>query len=169
MSWYYSKNGLQLGPVPEEELLAKFKNGEVLPTDLIWKEGMSDWKPLGQVSEFLAGNGSASPVPMPVPKAMGNVPIAQPQAYSGNYQKQVIPNYLWQSIVVTLFCCMPFGVVGIIYASKVDGLQAWGDIAGANAASRSARTWAIAGAASFVVMVGGYFAVLAIIAVAASV
>ena len=28
--------------------------------------------------------------------------------------------YLVLSILVTIFCCLPFGIVGIVYASKVD-------------------------------------------------
>ena len=50
MSWYYSKNGTQLGPVTEQELKAKGGSGEVLATDLVWKEGMPDWLPFGQLA-----------------------------------------------------------------------------------------------------------------------
>jgi hypothetical protein len=46
MSWYYSKNGTQVGPIAEDELSAKIKSGEVSSTDLIWQEGMPDWKSL---------------------------------------------------------------------------------------------------------------------------
>ena len=36
-----------------------------------------------------------------------------------------VPNYLVQSILVTLFCCLPFGIVAIVYAAQVNGkLQA---------------------------------------------
>ena len=40
-------------------------------------------------------------------------------------------NNLVLGILVTIFCCLPFGIVSIIYASKVDGLAMAGDIAGA--------------------------------------
>jgi hypothetical protein len=53
-----------------------------------------------------------------------------------------IPNYLVQSILVTLCCCLPFGVVSIVYAAQVNGKLAGGDIAGAQAASRNAKMWA---------------------------
>lgn len=52
-----------------------------------------------------------------------------------------VPSYLWQSIVVTLLCCLPAGIVAIVYASKVDSLLSGGDVAGAQAASGSAKTW----------------------------
>lgn len=54
---------------------------------------------------------------------------------------QSVPNYLAHAILVTLFCCLPLGVVAIVYAAKVDGLVAAGDYAGAVAASESAKKW----------------------------
>ena len=31
-----------------------------------------------------------------------------------------IPNYLVQAILVTLCCCLPFGIVAIVYAAQVN-------------------------------------------------
>lgn len=157
MSWYFSKNGTQLGPITEEELSAKARSGEVQPTDLVWKEGMSDWRPLNQVAEFQAiANVAGASMPPPISSG-GNGPIAQPAAAVANpYQGQPIANYLWQSIVVTLLCCMPFGVVGIVFAAKVDGLVARGDIAGAQAAARTAKNWTVAGFVFGLVIVALY-------------
>ena len=53
-----------------------------------------------------------------------------------------VPNYLVQSILVTLCCCIPFGVVAIVYSSNVNGKLAAGDIAGAQEASKKAKMWA---------------------------
>ena len=53
----------------------------------------------------------------------------------------VIPNHLVGAILATLFCCLPFGIVAIVYASGVNGKIAAGDIAGAEAASKKASTW----------------------------
>ncbi|MCA9333460.1 CD225/dispanin family protein [Candidatus Saccharibacteria bacterium] len=52
-----------------------------------------------------------------------------------------IPNYLVQSILVTLFCCLPFGIPAIVYAAGVNGKIQAGDIKGAMAASAKARMW----------------------------
>lgn len=54
-----------------------------------------------------------------------------------------IPNYLWQSIAVTLCCCMPFGIVALVFAAQVNAKLAAGDVAGAQLSSRKARTWTI--------------------------
>ena len=52
-----------------------------------------------------------------------------------------IPTYLWQSIVVTILCCLPLGIPAIIYASQVNTKLVQGDIEGAKETSRKARTW----------------------------
>jgi hypothetical protein len=54
-----------------------------------------------------------------------------------------VPNYLVQSIVLTLCCCLPFGVVALVYSAQVNSKLAAGDVAGAEASSRSAKTWCI--------------------------
>ncbi len=43
--WLYSRDGTDHGPVSSSELVELAKNGQLLPSDLLWKEGMSEWKP----------------------------------------------------------------------------------------------------------------------------
>lgn len=66
---------------------------------------------------------------------------------------------MW-AILTTLFCCLPFGIVSIVFAAQVDGEfdgeYDSGDSAGAVASSKSAKTWAIAAVASFFVVVVGF-------------
>lgn len=50
-------------------------------------------------------------------------------------------NYLIESILVTIFCCQPFGIVGIVFASQVNSKYALGDYEGAQQALKSARKW----------------------------
>jgi hypothetical protein len=56
---------------------------------------------------------------------------------------EYIPNRLVWAILTTLFCCLPLGIVSIVYAAQVDGKRAAGDIAGAREASRKAGWWAL--------------------------
>jgi hypothetical protein len=56
-----------------------------------------------------------------------------------------IPNYLVQSILVTLCCCLPAGIVAIVYAAQVNSKVAAGDIAGAMESSRLAKIWSWVG------------------------
>jgi hypothetical protein len=52
-----------------------------------------------------------------------------------------VPNYLVQAILVTLFCCLPFGIVAIVFAAQVNGKLAAGDHAGAVQTSNQAKMW----------------------------
>ena len=76
----------------------------------------------------------------------------------------MIPNYLWQSIVVTILCCWPCGIPAIVYAAKVDGLKLQGNINGAMEASANAKKWCIISLVGFGAAIGLYilFVVLAV-------
>jgi len=50
-------------------------------------------------------------------------------------------NYLVESILVTIFCCQPFGIAGIVFASQVNSKYASGDYEGAKKASENAKKW----------------------------
>ena len=52
-----------------------------------------------------------------------------------------ISSYLVPAILVTIFCCLPFGIVSIVYAAQVNEKLAAGDVAGAMRASDNAKTW----------------------------
>lgn len=52
-----------------------------------------------------------------------------------------IPNYLVHAILVTIFCCWPFGIPAIINAAQVNSKVYAGDIQGALNASSRARMW----------------------------
>jgi len=60
-----------------------------------------------------------------------------------NTSNEFVPNHLVWAILVTLFCCLPLGIVSIVYAAQVDGKRAAGDLPGAYKASHNAKMWAI--------------------------
>ncbi len=55
------------------------------------------------------------------------------------------PNYLVQSILVTLCCCLPLGIVSIVYATQVNSKWQAGDSSGALEASANAKKWSTIG------------------------
>ncbi len=49
--------------------------------------------------------------------------------------------WLLESILATLLCCLPFGIAGIVYASKVENYWYSGRQSEAQEAAQSARKW----------------------------
>jgi Interferon-induced transmembrane protein len=91
-----------------------------------------------------------SPPPQPPPYGApeGGYPAQQPDS-----------NLVW-GILCTVLCCLPFGIVSIVYASKVSGLWTQGRYPEAQVAAANAKKWAIWGAVAGVV-VGIIYTVIA--------
>lgn len=86
--------------------------------------------------------GGAPPPPPQQPQQFYGGQTPPPPPHPGAPPPHV-PNYLVHSIVATLLCCLPTGIVGIVYASQVNSKLGAGDLAGAKAASDKARLWSI--------------------------
>ena len=80
---------------------------------------------------------STPPPPPPTPPQ----PPTPPPGTPPGQRPQNIPTYLWQSIVLTIVCCLPFGIPAIVYASRVNSLLIQGDPVGAMKASQNAKMW----------------------------
>ncbi len=99
----------------------------------------------------------------------------QQQGYQQqNYQQQndsyVAPpssNLVW-AILSTLFCCLPFGIVSIVYASKVESFWSIGQREAAYDASNKAKKWAIWAALSAVILWIVYIFIFIFLGVTAS-
>ena len=101
-------------------------------------------KPLHQAGTYpSAGNYTPPPPPPSSQQQPSYAPPPPPHAgYGGpGAPRPHIPNYLVPAILVTLCCCLPFGIVAIVFAAQVNSKLAAGDIAGATAASRNAKMW----------------------------
>lgn len=68
--WFYARNGQRHGPVNSAQLTALAKSGQLLPADLIWKEGMTQWVPAGSSPQLF-------------PRVQGSVPSVVPQDKAG--------------------------------------------------------------------------------------
>jgi predicted secreted protein len=94
--------------------------------------------------------GQQPPPPSPYGQhpAFGQQPAyGQMPAYGhvppGGHMGSPPQNYLVWSILTTIFCCLPLGIVSIVYAAQVNSKWALGDVAGAHASSAKARQFAI--------------------------
>ena len=75
-------------------------------------------------------------------------------------------NYLVWSILSTVLCCVPLGIVAIVYSTKVDKLWESGNFDEAEASARKAKTWMLIAIACGVIgsilmlVLGGFAAIL---------
>ena len=155
MQYWINHNGVQSGPVEPEALKQMGLTSEAY----VWHEGMTDWVKITQVPELQGMYDMASqPVtePMATPQHVTTgqpvttrQPIT-PQQYNepqyGPVQSaEACPptNMVW-AVLATVLCCIPLGIVGIIYANKVSKLYLAGDIEGAKKASETGAWWVIA-------------------------
>lgn len=136
--YFINSEGVQIGPIEKDVML---KVGITKDT-LVWREGAPNWvaaEKEPELAEFFAAK--ATPYGSPVP------PVAPP---SLQYTSQSRPfsdkpsSYMWLSICSTLLCCLPLGIVSIVYASKVDPNWAKGDYDEALANSQNAKNWGLA-------------------------
>lgn len=87
----------------------------------------------------------------------------QPPAFTeGNIKTNIPPlkpnTWLWQAIVVTLCCNTPFGIVALIYSSRVNSVYSLGDYDKAERFSHRAKIWALTG-----LIVGLIYAIYAVV------
>ncbi|MFR9620964.1 MAG: CD225/dispanin family protein [Rikenellaceae bacterium] len=132
MKYYYMDGVNKFGPLSIEQMLINDVNVDTM----VWCDGMSEWQRAGDV-ETLAE--ALKSVPPPIPKAQ---PEPQPQVETPPPPPPARPKtWFLESILVTIFCCLPFGIVGIVHAINVESRYNAKDYDGAIQASNDAGKW----------------------------
>lgn len=85
----------------------------------------------------------------PPPPPSGGTPPPPPQG--GTPAGQPNNNLIW-GILVTVFCCLPLGIVSIVKSTQVSGLWAQGRAAEAQQAADDAKKYAVWGAIAGVIV-----------------
>jgi uncharacterized membrane protein YhaH (DUF805 family) len=83
--WFYALHNQQQGPVEEEQLKLLLQSRTIDSSSLVWREGMTQWTPLGQteLAKFL-------PTAVNMPTGAPIVPVAPPTpGYSPAYNPQL--------------------------------------------------------------------------------
>lgn len=134
MNYWAVINDVKVGPLTVEQLKACGVTAETL----VWREGLDQWVMANSVAELA-----------PIFESIG----AWTQYASGanalpqQEQQEAMPpcptTYLAWAIIVTILCCIPFGIVSIIYAGQVSTKYNQGDYAGAMQSSERAALWLI--------------------------
>lgn len=143
--FYYSDGQEKHGPYTIDEL----KDHNIYENTLVWRQGMDDWKEARLVPD-LDDIFDFGPPPMKKAYTDFNAPSNSDFGYPPK-------TWLVESILVTLFCCLPFGVVGIINASKVESLYYSGNHEEAERVSAEAKKWTMISLWIGVAIVGLYF------------
>ena len=144
--WYYSAaDGQHRGPFPAAEMQTLAARGVITASTLVWREGYPQWRPLAEAGELAQPTG----LPPALPAAAAVAPTRSAVPASAEH----VPTHLAWAILTTLLCCWPLGVVAIVYAARVEGLRAGGDLAGARRASRLAGLWALWSALVMVLLI----------------
>ncbi|MDR1492786.1 MAG: CD225/dispanin family protein [Planctomycetaceae bacterium] len=98
------------------------------------------------------------------PYAADYVDVENDRPFSGGTPEH-IPDYLVWAILETLFCCLPFGIAGIIYSAQANSAKSAGNYYQAIESAKKAKKYLIIGVVGWAVMFVGYITVVAIIAV----
>lgn len=159
MEYWVSINNNQVGPMSLDEVIALNPSADML----VWHPGMPDWDKAANLPELAHLFGAdyeecvdsqtietepqpeqtiEEPVQEPAPKA--EEPKSQPQPKQETAPAEPCPpNYLVWTVLVTVMCCVPLGVISLIYSSQVKTKYNAGDIEGAKKASSKTELWLI--------------------------
>lgn len=147
MQYWINHNGVQSGPVDADGI----KELALTSRAYVWHPGLSDWVKITQVPE-LEGLYEVVDEPATVGQPLqpqNTAPAQQPMnSQPVNTQPEGAPepcpptNLVW-AIITTVLCCLPAGIVAIIYAMKVTNKYREGDIEGAKRASEVGAWWCI--------------------------
>lgn len=103
-------------------------------------------------------NQTAHPAADPIPTSSCGTSTTGYQSPQQPYGTPPMPKtWLAESILVTLFCCLPFGIVGIVNAAAVSGAYTAGRYEEALQKSQSAGKWTKIGFWCGLVVITLYF------------
>lgn len=117
-------------------------------------------------SESAASSMGMPPAGPGMPPPMGQnppfYPNGMPGPYPPGYGAPQVPDYLVWAILETLLCCLPLGIVAIVYASQANSAKAIGNYAEAIQKSQTAKTCIIWGVVGSVIVIGLYILLLVV-------
>lgn len=115
IDYYLLINGRKEGPFKMNEL----RKHDLKPSSLVWHRNLTeDWVKAEELPELK--------------KILNEMPPDIPQ---------MPDTYLLWSILATIFCCLPFGIAGIVNAVKVSEAYETGNYVEAKAYSEKAEQW----------------------------
>lgn len=103
MQWYYANEGQRQGPVSAEEFARLAEAGVIRPETLVWRAGMTTWKPYAEITPPPLA--AAAPAPPPAEPALRTEPAADGfQAPVGDEPHVYIQGYggFWRRLLAKI-------------------------------------------------------------------
>lgn len=139
--WYYTQGDRKVGPVSVKELKQAAADGTMQPTDLVWTEGMREWKEARTV-KGLEGTWPSPPPSVPAnrtAKPVAGRPPLDADAHEDDEDRPAptrgraspkpsgLPEVTqqWWLIGLTLLCCFPVGLVFVWMHPRLTKSTKW--------------------------------------------
>lgn len=169
--YYVDRQGWQHGPVEKDQL----KSLGVTAETLVWCEGMPEWRRAAEVADVAALFQTVQGIPLKTPPPLPGSNKTQTPPPLPTFGKSAVncdnvctdpgypkpKTYLWLGILTTILCCLPFGIVSIVYGSKVDTAWYANRYEASVDYSNKAKNWGIAAAVTGFVVALVYVVVVA--------
>jgi hypothetical protein len=86
--WWYARDDQHQGPFSETDFKELAASGRLRPTDLVWKNGFTDWAPAAAVPDLLPPQADPPPLPPQRPRAAPGLGSENPP-FSGSFSLPV--------------------------------------------------------------------------------
>ncbi len=123
--WFYTVNGQQSpNSASDAQIKQMATSGQLLPTDMVWKDGMDNWVPAHTIKGLFPASRPASgesPVVEPVPpknQSARKSAVESPVASPGEDESEGGITGM-HPILVLLLSTVTFGLFGLVYAYLV--------------------------------------------------
>lgn len=123
--WYYAEGNRQrIGPLPDANLVELYRSGRIGLDTLVWREGLPQWRPLGDFAEELAlpAPADGQPPPLPFGAAAPAAPVTAPAASVAPPRKGMSGCAI-AAIVVGVVGVVCIALIGILAAIAVPAYQ----------------------------------------------
>jgi hypothetical protein len=118
--WYYVKDGNRKGPVGSNKLKNMAAEGQLLPDDQVWRDGMEEWVSARSIKGLFAVGGTDVPPPLPSEQTLAEPPrppIARSQCARTRRGSRHMRPHRGATVLV-------FGILGLV-VFFVFGIVAW--------------------------------------------
>jgi hypothetical protein len=123
--WYYTRQGQRFGPHSIDQMRQMALAGQLLQTDLVWTDGMTEWTAAGRVPQLFAAAPAAGPA-VGAPATGGGAPGPGPgdgglfAALDLNFTRFVTPvivRWLW----IIFLILAPLGYLVMVVTALLGG------------------------------------------------